>query len=345
MLVRVALILSTIYLALTGVLLANGVSVDQLGAALTANWGATSLTIIGGLIVLSSLFLFWKFEIQPRANGMRFNPSQNKNVVDKVLSTYPKFYDLNDPEFDWAEQIEANSQEIITEIRALIAKSDADPSGGGFNTAYNNKVLSLSDTWKTLNLVSYGAVNSDLLPRTQEILRKAPNMFNCNVSRLGPKSKVKFHAGESTSYIRCHMGVTVPAEKPISAMYVGDESEGWTEGKIIAFCDAHWHGAENGADSDRYVLIFDVMPKRLGWYTKQFCALMVAMNVTQYFLPGRMSLDEPLWRPQVFLGYLSFSTFGLPLMTALYVYFRYLCGEKRPAWLGRLRKAGFAFYY
>ena len=43
---------------------------------------------------------------------------------------------------------------------------------------------------------------------------RVPNVFTCNLSKLAGHSEVKSHAGESTSYIRCHLGVEVPARAP-----------------------------------------------------------------------------------------------------------------------------------
>ncbi len=205
-------------------------------------------------------------------------------------------------------------------------------------------MLSLSPTWKTLNLLSYGTVNPGVLPRTAAVVSQIPNVFMCNLSKLGAHSEVKPHAGESTSYIRCHLGIDVPAAAPVTALHVGGEVVSWEEGRVLAFCDGHWHGAYNHSDGDRYVLIFDVMPQSLGWYTKQFCSLMVAFNVTQYLLPGRLNLDEPMWRPRVLLGYLGLATVGVPLLGGFYVYFQYLC-RTRPLWVRRLSGAGFGFYY
>lgn len=164
------------------------------------------------------------------------------------------------------------------------------------------------------------------------------------MSRIPPRTELKSHAGESNCYIRSHLGIKIPAESPVTALHVGAEVRSWKEGEVTAFCDAHWHGAWNHADSDRLVLIFDVMPERLRWYTRQYCALMVALNATLYVLPGRMNLDEPAWRPSILLGYLGLATIGLPLFSAFYLRFKY-SDTARPAWSRRLREVGFGFYY
>jgi hypothetical protein len=307
---------------------------------------ALSILLFGTIIVIhgvSGWFLLWKFKIQPHRNGFLFNPTQNPKVVERVVQGLPKFYDTNSTDLTWLAEVENNSPVILAEIRAFL-NGQGGSACNGFHTAYNNKLLALSPSWRTLNLISYGAINSTILPRTLEILGRVPHLFTCNLSRMAPHSQLKSHAGESSCYIRCHLGVKIPDAAPVTALHVGGETRSWQEGKVHAFCDAHWHGAVNNADETRYVLIFDVMPENLGWYTKQFCALMVALSVTQYLLPGRLNLDEPLWRPGVLLGYVALSIAGLPMIGGFYFYFRYFC-KTRPPWLRRLADAGFGFYF
>ena len=313
------------------------------GGVLGYGGPGTILAAVLLVYVPSLLFMGWKFDLQPRLGGFRFNGSQNPETVERRLELFPTFCDTTGPDFAWVPALEARAGEITGEIRAFLA-GDGDAADRRFSTAYDNTVLSLSPTWKTLNLLSYGTVNSDLLLRTLEIVSRIPNVFTCNLSKLGAHSEVKAHAGESTSYVRCHLGIDVPAAAPVTALHVGGEVVSWEEGKVLAFCDGHWHGAYNHSDGDRYVLIFDFMPASLAWHTKQFCSLMVAFNVTQYLLPGRLNLDEPMWRPRILLGYLGLATFGMPLLAGFYVYFRYLC-RARPRWVRRLSGAGFGFYY
>lgn len=308
--------------------------------SLSAGWW----TVAGVLTcyLACAVFLLWKFKLQPALHGFRFNSSQDPRRTAALLAGCPKFYDTTQAEFSWVKDVESRAHEIVEEVRSLIATraTDEDP----FHTAYHNKILALSPSWRTVNIVSYGVRNSPLLPKTVEVLSRVPHFFTCNLSRMAPRSKVKAHAGESNCYVRCHLGIKIPAQAPVTALSVGGEERSWREGRVEAFCDAHWHGAVNDSDDERYVLIFDVMPEKLGWYVDQFCALMVAISVTQYLLPGRLNLDEPLWKPTVLLGYVLFSTIGVPILTALYVYFRHFC-RTRPRWMRALAEAGFGFYF
>ncbi len=324
--------------------------------ALTLETFGPFLPAIAILLVLyfgASVFLGWKFIVQPRLHGFRFNRSQDKDKVTRQFSGFPVFYDTSgrEEEFKWVPGFEEDCTGVLEEVRGFLAngsgeKEGRQPADDAFNTAYQNEVLSLSPTWKTLNLMSYGTTNQNaqLLPRTREIVSRLPSVFTCNLSKLAPRTELRPHAGESTCYIRCHLGIEIPAMAPVTALHVAGEERSWEEGKVMAFCDGQWHGAHNRSDEERYVLIFDIMPSRLEWYTKQYCALMVALNVTQYLLPGRVSLDEPLWRPKVLLGYFAFATAGVPILAGMYAYFRFFCSFRTP-WMKRLSKAGFGFYY
>ena len=303
------------------------------------SWDLLRLVVL--LSAASTALILWKFVVQPELNGFRLNPSQNRKTVEWVMKKFPRFYDTSGEEFAWLRKFEAQAHEAIAEIREFLG---SDLARVEFRTAYENNLLSLSPTWTSLNLLSYGTARSDILPRTSRLVNALPNVFNCNVSRVLPRSVLKSHAGESSSYIRCHMGITIPAKAPITALHVGGEIRSWEEGKVTAFCDGHWHGAMNGADSDRLVLIFDVMPERLSWYKRQYCALMRALNTTLYILPGRFNLDEPIWRPAIFAGNISLATVGIPMLAAFYLYFKY-SSNAHAVWSRRLREAGFGFYY
>lgn len=339
---RVLIVHVIAYLLPLAMLLAVGNSPSR--AVLGAFGGSVGWDLLRILVVViagSGVFMLWKFVLQPERNRFRFNPSQNRKAVERMMRRYPRFYDTSDAEFSWVRQFEEHAPEIMTEIKEFLA---SDAAQQGFRTAYENTLLSLSPTWTTVNLISYGSTSSPDLPRTSRLVSGLPNVFNCNVSRMVPHSELKSHAGEATCYVRCHMGVKVPATAPTTALHVGGEVRSWKEGEVIAFCDGHWHGAVNGADSERLVLIFDVMPERLRWYTRQYCALMLALNATLYILPGRFNLDEPLWRPSILAGYVGLATIGLPVLCAFYLRFKY-SDQARPAWSRRLREAGFGFYY
>ncbi len=193
----------------------------------SVTWDLLRLLIV--IIAASGGFMLWKFVIQPELNKFRFNPSQNRKTVERLMRRYPKFHDTSKANFSWIQDIEKHAPEIINEIKEFRKDDAADQL---FQTAYQNDILSLSPTWTTLNLISYGSINSHDLPRTLEILNQAPNIFNCNVSRMVPRSELKQHAGESTCYIRCQLGLQIPAEAPTTAIHVSDETRSWKEGEV-----------------------------------------------------------------------------------------------------------------
>jgi hypothetical protein len=157
-------------------------------------------------------------------------------------------------------------------------------------------------------------------------------------------SVIENHHGENTAYIRCHMGLEIPEGLPKVGLVVGDQERSWSKGELLAFCDAYAHGAFNHSDRDRYVLIFDIMPPKYGWYTKEYCAFMIALVLTQVIIPGQgMQYGLSLFNWKAFPSRLYFVV-GLPLIPIFYFYFRFICKE-RPKFLEKIRKRGYAFYF
>lgn len=286
----------------------------------------------------ATAFAAWKFAIQPKLHGYAFHQLNRP----KVISDYPIFYDTRRSEdFAWVPWLESHAEEIIGEVEEFLQSATHEQH---FRLAYQTGILSLSPTWKAKNLLSYGFEGESVLPRTMAIMRQIPHIFNCLISRLEKQSEIKPHAGESTCYIRCHLGLIVPAQLPVMGLLVGDQTVSWERGKVLAFCDAHWHCAFNHSDADRYVLIFDVFPQRLARLKSQFCATMMAFTAAQHFVPGRLSLDAPLWRPSILFGHVTFFLFAIPIFAVLYAYLRLFC-RTRPRFFDKLADAGFGFYF
>jgi aspartyl/asparaginyl beta-hydroxylase (cupin superfamily) len=106
--------------------------------------------------------------------------------------------------------------------------------------------------------------NIKLCPKTYEILKNIPNLVNAGFSRLGPKTVLDGHYGWgsiSNNILRCHLALIVPGKAHI---YCEDEKRQQIENQWIVFDDSKWHYADNMADSDRIVLILDILrPKHI----------------------------------------------------------------------------------
>jgi aspartyl/asparaginyl beta-hydroxylase (cupin superfamily) len=101
-------------------------------------------------------------------------------------------------------------------------------------------------------------------------IKQIPSVITAGFSKLGPGTKLSYHKGWaklSNNVLRCHLGLKVPKNKckilvtkendypnltNIKAMYQ-------KENKWIIFDDSLYHSASNDSDTDRIVMILDII--------------------------------------------------------------------------------------
>lgn len=243
--------------------------------------------------------------------------------------------------FPWVPDFMKRVPVILAEFESVVLEQGRTDI---LKTAYNTEYTRLDPQWKTHNIIGYGYKTSDLFPKTYEIVRQIPNLFNCNISRLPAHTNISPHVGENSAYIRFHLGLKVPGSLPEVGMIAGGQKRSWQKGKLLAFCDVQEHAAINQSDQDRFLLIFDIMPQRYAWYTKQFSAFMIAASLYLVLLPGNQEhYNRPGFNLRTFRGQLI-SFIAMPLLPLFYIYFRYIC-KKAPRVYERIRNYGFAFYF
>ena len=109
--------------------------------------------------------------------------------------------------------------------------------------------------------------NQHLCPQTCELLSTIPNLFHAVFSILEPGKAVPAHNGPYLGYLRYHLGLIVPAERPPS-IRVKDQIYTWKEGESVLFDDFWDHEVYNECKETRVVLMVDVlrpMPPPLNW--------------------------------------------------------------------------------
>lgn len=94
---------------------------------------------------------------------------------------------------------------------------------------------------------------------------QAGYMRNVFVSRLRPGSLIRPHRGWTQQYLRIHLGLLCD---PGCRITVGEETQTWYPGKLLAFKDGgpHMHSVRHEGNRDRIVISFDL---RLS-YVKSF---------------------------------------------------------------------------
>ena len=90
------------------------------------------------------------------------------------------------------------------------------------------------------------------------IERLVPSHGAVAFSVLRPGTRIKPHQGTPGPYLRCHLGLEVPAGD--CAIRVSGETRGWQEGRALVLDDRLEHEAWNLAQQRRVVLLFDFIP-------------------------------------------------------------------------------------
>jgi aspartyl/asparaginyl beta-hydroxylase (cupin superfamily)/Tfp pilus assembly protein PilF len=169
--------------------------------------------------------------------------------------------------FPWLEQLEAVTDVIRAEVRAILDRRDdvLRPYVAMAPGTPENKwsVLDGKRDWSALHLWNEGRRVDEacaLAPRTAAIVERLPL---CKIPGRAPS--VFFSILRAGKHIPAHTGVTnvraivhLPLIVPGPCEFrVGGETRAWEEGKAFAFDDTIDHEAWNRSDKDRAVLIID----------------------------------------------------------------------------------------
>jgi hypothetical protein len=177
-----------------------------------------------------------------------------------------EFFDRH--HFPWMPAIEAATDEIRTELEALLADpGDAlRPYVKMDSGLPENKWSALDQSldWGACFLWEYGQPNKAVLDRcphtaaalaslpTTTIPGRAPSAF---FSILKPHTRIPPHTGVTNTRAIVHLPLIVPEN---CGFRVGGETREWHVGQAFAFDDTIEHEAWNDSDKYRAVLIFDV---------------------------------------------------------------------------------------
>ena len=199
-----------------------------------------------------------------------------------------EFHDRDD--FPWLPALEAQTDAIRDELRAVVASADNDRFAP--YVAYADGVpldqwaeLNRSPRWSAFHLFQRGQVvehNASRCPKTLSMLRQLPQpqaagrMPAAMFSLLRPQTRIPPHTGVANVRLVVHLPLIIP---PGCGFRVGNETRVWQEGEAWVFDDTIEHEAWNDSDRDRYVLIFDVWNPRLSIAERELItAVMAAMD-------------------------------------------------------------------
>lgn len=176
-----------------------------------------------------------------------------------------QFYERE--EFDWVPALEAATDEIRSELTALLAeKQGFRPYLVSSTDRPRREFHGLNDNpaWSTLHLFENGRLFESVAaraPRTWEAMQHVPL---CRITVRAPTimfsllqagARIPAHTGQINTRLICHLPLIVP---PNCGFRVGNETREWEVGKLLIFDDTIEHEAWNDSDEDRVVLIFDI---------------------------------------------------------------------------------------
>jgi aspartyl/asparaginyl beta-hydroxylase (cupin superfamily) len=170
--------------------------------------------------------------------------------------------------FPWLAELEAKTDLIRTEMRAVIENRDAElvpyVDYAPHEAMEQWRPLNRNRDWTAAHLVQQGIAveaNAALCPETMAALQRIPQPRiagagpNAMFSLLAPHTAIPPHVGVNNARLVCHLPLVVPEG---CWFRVGAETRHWTEGEAFVFDDTIEHEALNPSDRLRVVLIFDV---------------------------------------------------------------------------------------
>jgi hypothetical protein len=207
--------------------------------------------------------------LRPTMRRWRRNVSFYKStgLINPLFDLYtggsrrPVFHDID----RLAPELRAvdNGFEIIrTELDAVIAAYDRLPPYHSIDTdvIHSSGRTQRDKRWSIFMLACFGKIPAAapaLAPKTVALVQQIPGLYQAMFSILEPGKSVRAHVGPSRAYLRYHLGLYVPTNRP-PRIRVKDQSYTWKERESVLFDDSWDHEVINNSDQMRAILIIDL---------------------------------------------------------------------------------------
>ncbi len=127
-------------------------------------------------------------------------------------------------------------------------------------SVFNEDFMDISKDRLGFDIVSYTEWTRSQCPFTTKMigeLEQQGNLANAFVSRLKPGSYIKPHHGWCFTYLRVQLGLKCD---PACEITVGDETQTWVEGELLAFKDGgqYPHSVRHQGTTERIILSVDL---------------------------------------------------------------------------------------
>jgi len=149
---------------------------------------------------------------------------------------------------------------IRKEFESLLAQAQELPQYHELDSGERKISSTTPKRWNVFMLEIMGhkpAANRAWCPETCRVLDRVPNMIQAFFSILEPGKSVPEHEGPYLGYLRYHLGLRVPADRP-PKLVVNRQDYVWKEGEAVLFDDSWPHSVINTSAETRAVLIVDV---------------------------------------------------------------------------------------
>ncbi len=232
--------------------------------------------------------------------GRRAFVKKNGKKLLKAVATYqsksskvPDTPKIGNEHFEFLNAFVENWEIIRDEAREILKFRDNIP---GFQEISPDQYrLAKGQNWKTHVLFGFGQrleKNTQLTPKTAEILEQVPNLQTAMFSILAPGYHIPAHTGVTKGILRCHLGLIIPKDYEKCRIRVDETITAWREGEIFVFDDTFEHEVWNDTDEERVILLFD-FNRPMGWGGRMMNkGLMAALKRTAFYQDPKKNLQD-----------------------------------------------------
>lgn len=186
----------------------------------------------------------------------------NRYLVRHAGADRPGVYDVA-ASFPHLLELDRNYPAIREEMELVLHRRHDLPRYDQIDARQTN--LSAEDArghaWKVFPLYLMGRkpeANRALCPRTTALIDDVPDLFQAMFSILEPRKSIPAHKGPYLGYLRYHLGLRVPTDRP-PRLRIKDTEFAWQEGRGIVIDDSWEHEVINDSDEIRVILMVDFL--------------------------------------------------------------------------------------
>lgn len=228
-----------------------------------------------------------------------FVKKNGKKLVRKIAaiqsrqSKVPDTPKISNEHFDFLAPFEKNWETIRDEAREVLKFKDSIPAFQEISP--DQYRIATEQNWKTFVLFGFGErleKNTQLTPKTAELLEKVPDIQTAMFSILAPGYHIPAHKGVTKGILRCHVGLIIPKDREKCRIRVEDTITAWEEGGVFVFDDTFEHEVWNDTDEERVILLFDFDRPMKFWGRFLNRTFLSLMKLTAFYKDPRKNLED-----------------------------------------------------